>query len=178
MTNEILSQSVHWQKMAATAGWAVFGATLLSAAILFLTFLYIRRQFKAAEKRRVFDITLSVFEKLQTDEVRRARRYLYERVPWNIHGVSEDELRGHMIEAEKVIALFDLLGYLLREGHVSKKATLAYYWRGVWKCWKKSERLLTWARRARHEPVFHDFDHLFHECEKHRRENNYEEPAI
>lgn len=64
--------------------WLTLGILLLTALYVYFvgrTLRYIRKQFDEAKARRTFDITLSVFERIQTDEVRRSRRYIYERVP-------------------------------------------------------------------------------------------------
>lgn len=175
---ELTRQSIFWQELITVATWAIFAATLLYVFFVARTLRYIRGQFEEAKTRRIFDITLSIFREIQPDEVRRARRYIYERVPWDVHGLTDSDLQTHMIEAERAIATFDLMGYLLKEGHISKEATLAYYWRGVWKCFKKSERLLRWARQRRNEPVFENLDYLFHECEEYRREHGYPEPTL
>lgn len=162
---------MNWQMITAVAAF-------LSAGLVGLTLWYIRGQFDEMKKRRKLDITITIFKELQTDKVRRARKYIYTRVPWDIASVSESELQTHLEEAEAAITPFDLLGYLVREGHIDREPILANYWRGIWKCWKKSERLLRWARRRRNEPIFHHFDDLARECEKYRQDKNYEEPTL
>lgn len=176
--NELMSQSVYWQKWTTVGTWAVAFFTLLYVVAVTLTLLYIRKQFKETEKRRKLGLTLTIFKELQTREMRRARKYIYTRVPQDVSEVSESELQEHLEEAESAIAPFDLVGYLIQEEYLDRESILANYWRGIWKCWKKSEHLLRWARRRRNEPIFHHFDDLARESERYRHEKNYEEPTL
>lgn len=143
------------------------------------TLYYIRGQFREQEKNRKLQTALTLYQELQSKIVRDARKYIYEHVPVSTENVADDELKQHAIACEDAVQMFHRVGYLLREGHIDPYPILENYWDVAWRCWQRTESLIRWSREKRANPThFFGFEHLYNMCEKHRKDNNYEEPKF
>ncbi len=84
--------------------------TSLYVGIVAWTLYYIRGQFEGQEKNRKLQAALTIFQDLQSEKVRSARRYIYESVPVSIEDVEESELKKHSIACEDAIQMFHRVG--------------------------------------------------------------------
>lgn len=172
MANELILQSIYWQKSAALATWVY-------ATLVFITVIYAVVQVRELRKNRKLQTSFILFQELQAEKVRNARRYIYDHVPMSTEGVDETELKKHAVACEEAIQMFHRVGYLLREKQIDPDSILENYWDVVWRCWRRTASLIRWSRDQRNNPEhFFAFEHLYNMCEEYRKKNNYEEPKF
>ena len=153
--------------------------TTIYTLLIFVTLLYVRKQVKEAAEGRTVQISFAIFNELENEEVRIARRYLYETVPEDIAGLPDEKVKQHLEACARALVAFDIVGYLLWQESLDPDPILALYWSAIWKCWKRGEKLIKWARVKRGDPTHLTmFQHLFHISDAHRQANEYAEPRF
>ena len=163
---------IDWNKWASLATIVYSVAFILSLSFILWQLLEIRRA-------RSLQAILAIFEELQTPEARLARRYIYTRLPRETEGIPEDELTEHLINTEEAFITFDRVGYLVRERYIPSSDIIGFLWLPIWKCWKKSEKLILHIRQRRNEQTYlESFRRMYLLSELHRVSNRYEEPTI
>lgn len=131
------------------------------------------------EKNRRLQEALTIFKELQVKEVRESRRYIYEEVPQEIGGLTDNELQKHLVNSEEAVLAFERVGYLLSQEHADLRHVISNYWTEIWKSWKRINMLIQWARNKRNDKYYlKNFENLFHIAEIHRVQSEYEEPKI
>ena len=171
-----MTEPVNW-----ALGWAAITAWAMCVYVILVagTLVGVYFQLRELKKHRTLQASLAIFKELHTREARRARRDIYERVPGNIERTDENDLKMYSEMADEALITFELIGYLIGERYIDPAPLIDTHWLAIWKCWKKCERLIGWAREQRNEPThFRRFEELFDRCEAHRRENQYEEPRF
>jgi len=138
-------------------------------------------QLSSIRKEGELTAYLEIFNQLNTNALRAVRKRIYTEIPVDITGLKNEELERYLEMAEPVISAFNVLGYLIRQGHLDKRPIIDTHWSAIWKCWTKVDPLITWACRRRNEEnttYYRDFRDLFELAEEHRKKNQYKEPKM
>lgn len=155
------------------------GATCVYVILVAFTLGYIHRQLAQQKKEHKLQETLVMFEKLQSQEVVKARRYIYENFPETIEGLNNNQLRVHIQKAEIAFITFDMIGYLVDKDHLDVTPILEKCWGLIWRCWQKSKDIIERERKQRgHEDYLDRFESLFRLCEDYRLQKQLSEPKI
>jgi len=158
----------------------------LYVGLVAATLWYIHRQLKGQReqideqvKNSRFQELLTVFKELKDSDLMEARRYIYEKFPETIEGAETKELKRHLLEAEMAFITFDRIGYSIEKGHIDGGPIIENFWVLIWRCWKKSESLINWAREQRgQKDSLKRFQYLFDLAEAHRLQKGYPEPKF
>ncbi len=142
------------------------------------TLWYVGRQFTQQKKEHRLHETLTMFEKLQREEMVEARRYIYENLPETIERLDDRQLIIHIQKTEKTFIAFTHVSYLLQEEYIDKEPILENYWAVIWKCWKKGEGIIAWIRKRRGDEYLSKFEGLFRLSEEYRARKQLPEPKI
>jgi hypothetical protein len=154
-------------------------AAVISTAIFAGALWYARIQVKEIKQNRKLQEVVAIFKELKTPELVAARRYIYESFPEDLEGIELGQLKTHLQKAEVAFIVFDRLGYLIEQGHVDKEPILDNYWPLIWRCWKKSEKLIHWTREQRgQKESLRKFEYLFNLAEVYRIQHGYPRPKF
>jgi hypothetical protein len=183
---EELRQSLHWQQITAWAAAVGAFATCIYAFVVVYGFRVAGRQLEEARNTREnllhaqkLQALLHLFDELTKEDVRKARRYIYEKLPYGLEGLNKEELKGHWEAAEPALNTFDRIGFLIKAERLELDIVMEYSWPVIWRCWTKSRNLIHWARKRRgDEGYLSCFQHLFEESERYRIEKGCKEPEI
>lgn len=136
-------------------------------------------QIKELKNTREIQVPLAIFEELKTEAFIDERRYIYERFPEKVEEVEPAQLKAHLQEAEVALAAFQRIGYLVKKGYIDSEPILESYWTILWRCWKKSEKLVRWSREQRNEVGYlSGFEYLGNLANDYRVKNGYSEPTF
>lgn len=143
--------------------WTIIGVivNVIYTAFFLVALRYAARQIKEMAKARETQVLLDIFRELKTEEFMKEREYIYEKFPESIEGIDILHLKAHLQEAEETLAALHRVGYLAEKGFINTGPILENYWPLLWRCWKKSKNLITWARKQRNEPDYlNGFEYL------------------
>ena len=156
-------------------------ATWIYTLFVVLTLRNLSGQVEELRRSREIQSTGIVFKELQSTKARRARQYIYEHVPKELVDtfILETELKTHLQKAGEALVAFDRVGFLAKEGDINPAPIIEHLWPVIWRCWKKSEALIRWARDKRGESEYlSGFGHLFDLSEAYRESNMLPEPKF
>lgn len=161
------------------ATWSYVFLMAVYIGFVAVTLGYIHRQFKHQEKEHKLQTTFTTFKELQTKEGRDARRNVYKQVPTEIAGIEDEKLEKYLDLVQEAVLPYYRIGYLIHEGHIDAEPIVTTHWESVWRCWKKTENLIKWARTKRNESIYLDhFKYFFDLSEAYRIQNRLEEPKF
>lgn len=139
--------------------------TLLFSLIVIFAYVEI----KELGKNKRLQGALTIFGELYTDVARKARKKVYKEVSAEIEGIEDEKLESYLEIVQDACFPYQRIGYLISEGHIDSNPIITTHWQSVWRCWKKTENLIKWARVKRGEPTyFKHFKHLFDLSEAYR----------
>ncbi|KKQ56278.1 MAG: hypothetical protein US74_C0016G0002 [Parcubacteria group bacterium GW2011_GWA2_38_13] len=164
-----------------TAVWQALTAiaTGLYVVLVFFTLLVIYYQLKELKKSRTLHALITLFDVLQNSEARRARKYIHDNMPVKVRGLTVEELEKHLERMWEAVAAFDRIGYFLQKGYVHTDEIVPLFWAMVWRCWKKSEKLIRLTRRKRGDPIYRaGFEYFFIVSDAYREEHGYKKPRF
>ena len=154
-------------------------ATWIYMVLVAVTLWYIYQQLKAQKETHKLQSALTIFSELYTEMARKARKKVYKEVPANIDDIDDEKLESYLEIVQDACFMYHRIGYLISKGYIDSDTIITTHWRTVWRCWKKSEKLIEWARTKRDNQNYLEyFKHIFDLSEAYRIESKLEEPKI
>ncbi|MBI3337141.1 MAG: hypothetical protein HY005_00770 [Candidatus Staskawiczbacteria bacterium] len=132
-----------------------------------LWFAYV--QTKGFEKSRKLQAVITIFNELYAETARKARKKIYKEVPVEIDGIEDEKLESYLEIVQDAVFMYHRIGYIIYEGHIDSDPIITTHWRTIWRCWKKSEKLIAWTQIKRGNPKYLEyFKYLFDLSENYR----------
>ena len=154
-------------------------ATWIYVILVFVTLVVVYLQLRELSKNRKLQATLTIFSELYTELARKARKKVYKEVPADINGIDDEKLESYLEIVQDACFMYHRIGYLVSKGHIDSDPIITTHWRTIWRCWKKAEKLIIWARTKRgNQNYLEYFKYLFDLSEDYRVQNQLEEPKI
>ena len=131
---------------------------------------------KEARKARVLEAYLMFESRLTSPEAREQRKCVHEA---DLEDPKKITLEDRLI-LENVRTTFDILGILVREDLMYRPLIFKPFYDNIIKCWKKAYDYIDHERRPNRETSsdMQDFEYLFNEAEKYRKQNRLPELDI
>lgn len=135
-----MEEMIYWTQVHA-------GATLGTGLVLLLSLVLISLQLGSSRKTHELQGFVQVADWLQREEVRRARRRVYE-LKEKYHRTWANEDRW---EAEKVCHNFDVVGDMLKKRLIRESVLESWGWT-IKECWVIVKPMIEWYREDRKFP--------------------------
>lgn len=164
--------TIFWQDLTAIA-------TTVYAILVLATLIVIYKQLIEFGKSRAIHTSLALFDSLQSSKARKARKYIHDNLPVPVKKLTIEELEKHLEGMWEAVAGFDRLGYFLKRGYIHEDDIVPLFWAIVWRCWKKSEKLIRLMRRKRGDSIYRaGFEYFFEVSEIYRERHGYKKPRF
>ena len=167
-----------------SAGWLTIAAILqaisgiLMVVITIYAILWAKRQVDEAKKAvdeakkgRVLSAYLTFENRLNDENARDDRRYLYEHNLENPLTITPTEREI----LERVCTTFDILGVLVREDLMYRPLVFKPFYDVIIKCWLQALDFIKFERspNRKAKTYMQDFEYLYEQAEKYRLELNF-----
>jgi len=144
--------------------WNMLGAisTALMALVIIATAIFAALQLKEISKSRKVDTFMRLFQYLQREEIREARRILIGISGKDYKDWSEKEVEA----AEKACHTYDYAGVMASKKLLEKGLVAKENQDSIIKCWEAAEPMTTKYRKKRGKKFWRGFEKLYEEAKK------------